>query len=155
MSDITHHHLTAERINDDCDEAIMLTQQEGIDEPDTIVLHPWQLRAVCEQLGLIVNDSEGQRTIETMQRRMLLLQSRIDHLNHWLHTFSDAKHADLSYEQTYSSATAEIADEFCRDLSQFVAPREVASDAAQLDKVEPSKASTSATKAPRQLAINI
>ena len=113
MTDFTHHHLTAEQFSDKEGLAIMLTQQEGIDEPDTIVVHPWQLRAVCEQFGLIAGDPQAAKTIATLQRRMLLLRDRIEHLRHWLCNLSDSEHADLAYEQSHICGTADMADEFC------------------------------------------
>ena len=80
MPTFTHHHLTVERFTDDNGPAIMLTQQEGIEDSDTIVVHPWQLRAACEHLGLIASDQQSEKTIATMQRRMVLLRDRIGNL---------------------------------------------------------------------------
>lgn len=116
MTDFTHHHLSAEQFSDKEGMAIMLTQQEGIDEPDTIVVHPWQLRAVCEQFGLITSDPQAAKTIATLQRRMVLLRDRIDRLHNYLVNHSDHKHADLSYEVTYATACIDLADEFCADF---------------------------------------
>ena len=113
---LTHHHLTAEEVADAHGQGIMLTQQDGIDEPHTVLVHPWQLRTVCEQFGIIASDPQTAKTIATLTRRINLLRDRIDHLADWLANHSDSKHADLSYEKTYATATAEIANEFCADL---------------------------------------
>lgn len=64
---LTHHHLTAEAVNDEHGKAIMLTQQEdGYNEPNTVLVHPWQLRAVCEQFGIIASDPQAAKTIATL-----------------------------------------------------------------------------------------
>ena len=55
---LTHHHLSAEVVNDEHGAAIMLTQQDGIEEPHSVLVHPFQLRAVCEQFGIIASDSQ-------------------------------------------------------------------------------------------------
>lgn len=120
---LTQHHLTAERIADEDGEAIRLTQQEdSCYDPDTIVIHPWQLRAVCEQLAIIPSDQQSAKTIATLTRRLGLLRDRIDHLASYLANHPDAKHADLSYEQTYATATADLANEFCEELEAYSPP---------------------------------
>ena len=147
MPTYTHHHLTAERFTDDNGPAIMLTQQAGIEDSDTIVVHPWQLRAVCEQFGLIASDPQAEKTIATLQRRMVLLRDRIDRLHHYLVNHSDHKHADLSYEVTYATACIDLAEEFCAEF----APDEAIT-------VTTSGASTPATEcspAPNQLTMEM
>jgi hypothetical protein len=95
----------------------MLTQPtDNFDEPGAVLIHPWQLRAVCEQFGIIASDPQAAKTIATLTRRMLVLQDRIDTLHNFLLNHSDHKHADLSYELTYATATTDIAAEFCADL---------------------------------------
>ena len=98
---LTHHHLTAELVNDQHGTAIMLTQQEdGYDEPSTVLAHPFQLRAVCEQFGIIASDLQAAKTITTLQLRMAGIRDRIDDLADWMAKHSDHAHADLSYETT-------------------------------------------------------
>jgi hypothetical protein len=116
MTNLTHYHLVAEQFSDEHGPAIMLTQQSGLDDPDTIMLHPWQLRAACEQFGLIASDLTAQKTIAMLTRRLLVLRDRIDHLGDYLTNCSDHEHANLEYELTYITATADIAQEFCADL---------------------------------------
>jgi len=114
---LTHHELTAELIDDDKGKAILLTQpKDNFDDPGTVLVHPWQLRAVCQQFGVIASDPQAEKTIAMLTRRLRLLRDRIGFLSNWLTNHSDHKHADLSYEQTYAIATADIADEFCADL---------------------------------------
>ena len=116
MTATTHHHLSVEQINDAQGPAIMLTQQGEYSEPSTVLVHPWQLRAVCEEFGIIASDLQAEKTIATLTRRLLVLNERVDHLADWLANHSDHKHADLSFELTYATATADIAAEFCADL---------------------------------------
>ena len=116
MPTYAHHHLTVERFTDDNGPAIMLTQQEGIEDSDTIVVHPWQLLAACEHLGLIASDPQAEKTIATLQRRMVLLRDRIGNLHNYLANHSDHKHADLSYEVTYATACIDLAEEFCAEF---------------------------------------
>lgn len=114
---LTHHHLEAEEINDKNGKAIMLSQHEdGYNEPDVVVLHPWQLRGVCEQFGIIAADEQAAKTIATLQRRMLALRGRIDQLAQWMAQHSDHKHADLSHEMTSINALADLAGEWCADF---------------------------------------
>jgi hypothetical protein len=117
---LTHHHLSAELVNDECGTAIMLTQQDGIEEPQSVLVHPWQLRAVCEQFGIIASDTQAAKTIATLQRRMLGLRERIDELYDWMLQFSDHRHADLSHEMTSLDALRDLAGEWCADFDEGV-----------------------------------
>lgn len=96
----------------------MLTQQEGIDDPCTIVMHPWQLVAACQHLGLTAGDPQAAKTIATLQRRTVALRDRIETLSDWMAQYSDHKHADLSYETTQLNAMADLASEWCRDFEE-------------------------------------
>lgn len=129
---LQHHELTAEWVDDKNGPAVMLTQTDPFnDDPDTVLLHPWQLRAVCEQFDLMpTSDPQAAKTIAALTRRLHLLRDRIDFLADWLVTNSDSKHADLSYEQTYARATADIADEFCTELVDAVPPGDATSNPA-------------------------
>ena len=120
---LTHHELTAEWVDDNRGRAILLTQPaDNYDDPGTVLMHPWQLRAVCEQFGIIASDPQAAKTITTLTRRLNLLRDRIDFLADYLANHSDSKHADLSYEQTYATATADIAAEYCAELDVTNAP---------------------------------
>ena len=116
MTAYTNHHLTAEHVNDKSGPAVMLTQQEGIEDATTIIIHPWQLVAACQHLGLTASDPKVAKDIATLQRRMLALRDRIDSLADWMEKFSDHKHADLTYEMTQLHALQELACEWCHDL---------------------------------------
>ena len=118
MPTFTNHHLTAEHINDQHGHAIMLTQQEDINDPCTIVMHPWQLVAACQHLGLNNSDPRGEKTIATLTRRLLGLRDRIESLSEWMAKHSDHEHADLSYETTQLNAMADLVIEWCRDFDE-------------------------------------
>ena len=115
---LTHHHLTAEQVNDEHGEAIMLTQQDGIEEPHSILVHPFQLRAVCEQFGIVASDPQAAKTIATLRRRMVGLRERIDDLADWMAKHSDHAHADLSYETTQLRALQDLAGEWCAEFEE-------------------------------------
>ena len=117
-SKLTHHHLTAELVNDEHGTAIMLAQQEdGYNEPSTVLVHPWQLRAICEQFGIIATDAQAAKTIATLQRRMMGLRERIDKLDNWLTHHSDHQHADLSHELVSIGVLADLAGEWCAEFA--------------------------------------
>ena len=114
---LTHHELIAELVDDNQGRAILLTQHDdNCNEPCTVLVHPWQLRSVCEQFGIIGADPNAAKTIASLERRMQVLSERITSLADYLESHSDSKNADLTYEQTYARATADIADEFCAEL---------------------------------------
>lgn len=117
---LTHHHLTAEAVNDQHGRAILLTQQDGIDEPHHVLVHPFQLRAVCEQFGIIASDPQAAKSIATLQRRIQGLHERIEALADWMTQHSDQRHADLTYEITQLQALQDIAREWCADIADTV-----------------------------------
>lgn len=125
---LTHHHLSAEAVNDKHGPAILLAQQDGIEEPQSVLVHPWQLRAVCEQFGIIASDTRAAKTIATLQRRMVGLRDRIDNLADWMANHSDHAHADLSYETTQLRALQDLAGEWCADFTSEQAGPAVESD---------------------------
>lgn len=126
---MTQHHLSAEAVNDEHGKAIMLTQQEdGYNEPNTVLVHPWQLRAVCEQFGIIASDPQAAKTIATLQRRMKGLHERIEALADWMAQHSDHEHADLSYETTQLHSLLDLAGEWCADFDSEQAAPAVESD---------------------------
>lgn len=114
---LTHHHLTAQLVNNEHDEAIVLTQQKNNhNKPCTVVVHPWQLRAVCEQFGILSSDQQAAKTIATLQRRMVALRERIDNLDDWLTNHSDHRNADLSQELASIGALYDLAREWGADF---------------------------------------
>lgn len=113
---LTHHHLSAEQVDDEHGTAIMRTQQDGIEEPHSVLVHPWQLRAVCEEFGIVASDEQAAKTIRTLQRRMKGLLGRIEHLAEWMTNHSDQRHADLTYEITLLQVLQDLASEWCGDF---------------------------------------
>jgi hypothetical protein len=127
---MTHHYLKAEWMNDEHGPGILLTQQGDFSEPNTVLMHPWQLRALCEHFGLMEADPQAAKTIATLQRRMLALRDRIDALGDYMTNFSDHKHADLTHELNTVNLLAELAGEWCAD---FESVEENASDKSHPD----------------------
>lgn len=125
---VTHHHVKAEWQNDQDGPSILLTQQGDYSEPNTVLMHPWQLRALCEHFGLVTADPQAAKTIATLQRRMLALRDRIDELGDYMANHSDHKHADLSHELASITMLAELADEWCADFQDT--PTQVSATAA-------------------------
>jgi hypothetical protein len=136
MTVFTNHHLTAEHVNDKSGPAVMLTQQEGIEDAETIIIHPWQLVAACQHLGLTASDAKAAQDIATLQRRMLAVRDRIDNLADWMEKFSDHKHADLTYEMTQLHALQDLACEWCHELDDN-APAVPASSLFTVDSNKP------------------
>lgn len=113
---LTHHHLAAEEVNDEHGRALLLTQQDGIEEPQSVLVHPWQLRAVCEHFGIIASDQQAAKTVATMQRRLQGLRARIDAITDWMTQHSDHRHANLTYEVTQLQALQDLASEWCAEF---------------------------------------
>jgi hypothetical protein len=112
--------LTIEAAGDEKGSFIILTQN-NCGNAESVAIHPLHLRYMAEKFGLIeTSDPQADKTIATLKRRLTALHGRIEHLQGWLANHSDHKHADLSYELTYATATMDIADEFIAD---FEAPR--------------------------------
>ncbi len=138
----THPELTVEWVNDKQGRAIMLTQPaDNYEEPDTVLIHPWQLRAVCEQFGIIASDPQAEKTIALLKRRLLALRDRVDFLHNYLINHSDHKHADLNFEVTYATATIDIANEFCDEWVDTMLDAE--ENQSPTKKAEPSFLQTS------------
>lgn len=127
---LKHHEVSAEWVIDEHGTAIMLTQQDGWgDDPQTTIVHPWQLRSICEHFHVLpVSSPQAQRKLQTMARRLNGLKDRINDLCEYMANHSDHKHADLSYEMVTLNALADLATEWCEDLeieAEDSAPQEV------------------------------
>ena len=156
MPTFTNHHLTAEHIDDNHGPAIMLTQQEGIDDPCSIVIHPWQLVAACQHLGLTASDPKAAQDIATLQRRMLALRDRIDNLTDWMEKFGDHKHADLTYEMTQLHALQDLACEWCFDFEDEFTPASVTmEDKKQAEATQLADKKESPDSDTRQMAMEV
>ena len=111
--------LKIEHITDGVGDGLIVLTQDNCGNVDSVAIHPMHLRYMAEKMGLIESsDPKAQKTIATLTRQLLALRERIDYLAGWLANHSDHKHADLSYELTYATATADIAEEFCYDLGE-------------------------------------
>ncbi|MDR3453815.1 MAG: hypothetical protein P4L96_13645 [Rhodoferax sp.] len=110
--------LKIERMDDGIGDGLILLEQDSGGNIDRVAIHPVHLRYLAEKMGLVeTSDPQALKTIAKLQRRMLLLRDRIEHLSYWLHSLSDFKHADLSYEQAHVAGTEDMADEFCADFA--------------------------------------
>ncbi|MFW7342867.1 hypothetical protein V0R37_15165 [Pollutimonas sp. H1-120] len=111
--------LNIERIVDGTGEGLILLEQESTGNIDRVAIHPIHLRYMAEKFGLVASsDPQAQRTIATLQRRLLMLNDRVAHLADYLANHSDHKHADLMYETTYARATADLGAEYCIEFEQ-------------------------------------
>ena len=110
------HHVTAELISDEYGNAVVLTQQDDMDE-STVVIHPLQLRHFAERYaGMESADWMTTRPVKTLTNRLRTLAFHIDSLYDYIKNHSDHKHADLSFELAKAIALTEMADAFCSDL---------------------------------------
>ena len=116
MKTNTPDHIQNLSIESSADGCVCLEQDTG-GTINRVYLHPAHLRHLAEVMGLTeTGDQQACKTIAALTRRLLVLTDRTEYLAHWLANHSDSKHADLSYEQIYSKATADIAAEYCIDL---------------------------------------
>jgi len=113
---MTQHALTTEWVKEKNNLFIKMTQCAGVDDLQTVLLHPSQLISACRELGLMTSDRLDKQVIARLQRQIETLRDRTEILFTYLHETSDHKHADLTWEMLYSTATLDIADEFCRDI---------------------------------------
>lgn len=103
---------------DDKQGSLILLEQDSGGNTDRVAIHPIHLRYMAEKFGLVAtSDPTAHKTIATLSRRLQLLNSRIQHLDNWLRTMSDSDHADLTYEVGFSGGTADMAAEFCAELT--------------------------------------
>ena len=112
---LTHHAIKASRIEDAHGPAILL-EQDGTAEAYGVVLHPWQLLAVCQHFGLIAGTGEAQKAIRTLQRRLLALDDRIQGLLRYMADCSDHDHADLTTEMERLRALADLSSEWVAEM---------------------------------------
>lgn len=111
--------LTIEQLDPSNGDGLIVLEQDTCGNVDRVAIHPLHVRHLAEKFGLVPScDLEAARTIATMTRRMRSLAERVQHLNDWMHEHSDTRHADFTYEQSYSQATTDLAIEFCHELDE-------------------------------------
>lgn len=109
--------LKFEFIEDGLGDGLIKMEQYDNGADGCVIIHPLHLKFITEKLGLIASkDAQAQIDLNLIRRRMILLLNRIEYLANYLVIYSDSEHADLSYEQTYARATAEIAESFCMEF---------------------------------------
>ena len=116
QSTLTHHTFTAEAITDKNGHAILIEQQCGFNEPLSVILHPWQIRAICEHFELLATDESAAKSIRMLQRRLLALNERILDLQSYMATCSDHKNSDLMVEMERLNALADLSGEWCAEM---------------------------------------
>ncbi len=138
--------LTIELMDDEIGDGMILLEHDSDGNLDRIAIHPIHLRYMVKKYGLIASDPTTAKHIATLERRLLVLSGRIGHLADYLTNHTDHEHADLSYEQTYATATADIAAEFVAELDDVLTITEPPERAPE--RVKPSVGTR-----PRQLSI--
>ncbi|GAB3190031.1 hypothetical protein [Hydrogenophaga aquatica] len=118
MEVLKHHELKAEWVEDKHGPAVMLTQEDGWgDEHEhSVIVHPYQLRHVCEHFGILAADEQSARAIATLRRRLLALCERIGDLEGCLTRLDGDMDADWSREMAKLDALADLAAEWREDL---------------------------------------
>lgn len=93
---------------------LLLLEQDGGGNVDRVAVHPIHVRYMAERMGLAeASDLDAHRTIARLTRRMRMLTGRIVELADQLNGFSDA----MEREKALARATADMAVEFCAELS--------------------------------------
>ncbi len=100
------------------EDMVIMEQRDHSGKADRLAIHKWQVLLLARHFGLLGKGAVPGPLAAELGRRLHVLHGRIEHLSHWLHNLSDSKHANLSYEQTYSLATCEIADAFVADVER-------------------------------------
>ena len=121
---LTHHTIKGEWVTDESGPAIII-EQAGI-EPVSVILHPWQLVAICKHFGLTAADAGAQKAIRTLQRRLVALDERIQDLLHHMANYSDHDHADLTTEMERLKALADLSGEWVAEMQDVAAEPEAA-----------------------------
>lgn len=117
MTHLKHHEFSADWVDDEHGHAILIQQSDGWagEAPETI-LHPHQLRQICEHFGILTADESASKEITALKRRMLVLRERINDLFHYMANHSDHKHSDMSHELNSLHALSDLAEEWCFDF---------------------------------------
>lgn len=123
MENFKQHEFNAEWVDDKHGPAIMLTQSDGYCEPQTVLAHPWQFRAVCEHFNVLpTGDDQARRSISTLTRRLRTLAERIGELREYVATYSDHEHADLHVETVMLNALGDLANEWAEEMNDLAPP---------------------------------
>lgn len=145
---LQNHEFRAELIQDEDGPAVMIDQADANgDGEHSVILHPHQLRAICEHFGILPADEQASKTIASLQRRMLALRDRIDQLGDALLNNNDHAHVDLDHELSLVTALDDLAREWCKD---FDPPPPPAPDKAAATVPSTNAAAQSAAQAAAQ-----
>lgn len=99
---------------------IELTQQNGLDEPDFVELHPLHVRHIAQHMGLLRPDPDLM-AVDTMRRQMLTLRDRIAELDDLLQSvMSFPPSSRMSEDCILSSELLTLIDDY---IEGFENPR--------------------------------
>ncbi len=120
---------------------IELEQQNGLDEPDRIEVHPIHLRHMAEKLGLVrelsASDAELRRDLGRYKRALLMLRDRAEQLHKNICGLSQLGHEDMGIEVAQSAALADFAEHVCIEFEdQFEAQTETPPETGTLNTPE-------------------
>lgn len=116
MDNFKQHEFNAEWVEDKSGPAIMLTQSDGYCEPQTVLVHPWQFRAVCEHFGVLPSgDAEARRTIATLTRRLLTLADRVGALREFVAMSAEHEPAALVAQAAMLNSLSDLAGEWAEE----------------------------------------
>lgn len=116
-TELKHHEFKAEWVSDEHGEGVMITQSDGWgDEAPTVILHPWQIRSICEHFQILESDEGAARQIAALKRRMVVLRDRLLDLHGHMLESPEHKRADLVTELTSVTALLDLAAEWCADF---------------------------------------
>jgi hypothetical protein len=147
--------LTIETADDENGQFIILSQDDGSNKGG-VAIHHIHLRYLVEQFGLTeTSTQQANKTIATLERRLLALRDRMESLHDYLVNHSDHKHADLTFEVTYATATLDIADEFCADFDTTANVPTMEADNVPTDSGQVANGRKSPQAKPSQLAIDL
>lgn len=116
MTELENQHFKAWWVDEEEFGRALMIQQSEVGDYESVMLHPNQLRHICEHFGILAADEQAEKAIATLKRRLLALRDRIVSLEAYMAQHSDHKHADLSYEMVNLSAMADLASEWCADF---------------------------------------
>jgi hypothetical protein len=147
--------LTVSTADDEHGQFIILSQDGGGNR-ESVAIHHIHLRYLAEQFGLTETSArQANKTIATLERRLVALRDRLEILHDYLVNHSDHKHADLTYEVTYTTATLDIADEFCADFDTTADVTALQADNPPTDSPQVADKPKNSKATPHQLVMEV
>ena len=117
---MTHRELTTEWVDGKDERLLKMTQVTEVNKTQALLIHPSQLISICNEFGLMSSDCLEKKTIEKLQRRMVMVQTRMETLHASLSQSSLQEYPDLAWDMLYTSATLDLIDDFCLDIEHAI-----------------------------------